>query len=71
MAANHGTTVEKLVNQNKLTYTAIHPGEKLEIPEPNTYKVVAGDTFYKSSTSESSDERSESDLSRTSSTYSG
>jgi peptidoglycan-N-acetylglucosamine deacetylase len=47
IAAKHGTTVEKLVNLNKLTYTAIKPGEKLEIPERSTYKVATGDTFYK------------------------
>ncbi|EIJ78768.1 polysaccharide deacetylase [Bacillus methanolicus PB1] len=47
IASKYGTTVEKLVNLNKLTYTAIKPGEKLEVPASSTYKVISGDTFYK------------------------
>lgn len=47
IASKNGTTVDKLVNLNRLTSTVIYPGKQLEIPESNTYRVIAGDTFYK------------------------
>lgn len=41
----YGTSVDKIVNLNKLLSTILEPGQYLEIP--NTYIVSEGDTLYK------------------------
>ncbi|SDJ10844.1 LysM peptidoglycan-binding domain-containing protein [Alteribacillus bidgolensis] len=41
----YGTSVDKIVNQNKLVSTILEPGQHLEIP--NSYIVSEGDTLYK------------------------
>ncbi|USK33628.1 polysaccharide deacetylase family protein [Bacillus sp. F19] len=41
----YGTSVDKVVNQNKLLSTILEQGQQLEIPK--TYRVSEGDTLYK------------------------
>ncbi len=47
IADQHQTSMDKIVNQNKLRSTALNPGQQLKIPGPSTYTVGLGDTFDK------------------------
>ena len=50
IAQNYDTSVNELINLNKLTSTALSIGQVLQIPTSkpvNTYTVVSGDTLYK------------------------
>lgn len=47
IATKHGTTIDKLVNFNKMKHTYLMPGDQIEIPKPTKYSVISGDTFYK------------------------
>lgn len=50
VANKYQTSLDKIVNLNKLQSTDLYPGQQLKIPGPSkTYTVVSGDTIYKMS----------------------
>ncbi|MBU8881311.1 gamma-glutamyltransferase [Bacillus sp. FJAT-29790] len=47
IANKYQTSIDKIVNLNKLQSTDLYPGQQLKIPvQKNTYTVVSGDTYY-------------------------